>query len=410
MKKKNGLFLFMIATLILSGCWSSNEINDLAILNILGIDENEAGEIEVSAVFVKPESLFTESIVGGRGGVRENKFLIQTTTGKDMFEALGKISNAVSEKIYFGHVNAVIFGEIAAHKRMESSMDFLRREYDFRPNINILVTKGKAADIIKTPPTFNSTIGMEINDMVDESQLMNTNMIKDLSQFMKDVSSNTKDPITGVLLKSTDIGIESEGENKASQDGQEQQTIETLSLQGTAAFKGGNLKGFLDERQTRGLMAIKGKLRNEIIVLDCAGDDSGTISLIIKESQSQLEPKINDDSIKMDVAIQVEGQIREITCSNFHLDTNQLELLNKQLKEVIKKEALSVLNKAQKQWETDIFGFGEAIYRKEPKLWDQLAPNWRDGYLKDISVAIKVETNISRYGLQTEPSKANESR
>ncbi|MCM3760742.1 Ger(x)C family spore germination protein [Alkalihalobacillus oceani] len=415
--------LILLATICLAGCWSNREINDLAIISVLGVDENEAGDLEVSALFIKAESLFSDTFVGGAGGQHKNKFLIHTSTGKDMFEAIGKLASAVSEEAYFGHVSTVIFGERAARNHMETSLDFFKRENDFRPNINMLVTKGQAADLLKLRPQFNSTLGSEINDLVNINEFASTQVIHDLMQFRKHVSSNTIDPVTGVVIpaeqlrvevRSEDMGSENQNEpgaeEQANTEENEQENMETLSLYGTAAFKGGELVGFLDERQTRGLLSIQGELSNDVLVLDCGKNGPGAIGLLLQNSQSQLIPEISAQQLNMTLNIQVNAQLKEISCLDFNVDTDQIELLNRKLEKAIRQDVTSVLNVAQKQWETDIFGFGEAIYRKYPKQWDQMAPEWRNGLLKEMNIDLNVEANIIRYGQQKDPSKANESR
>jgi spore germination protein KC len=71
---------------------------------------------------------------------------------------------------------------------------------------------------------------------------------------------------------------------------------------------------------------------------------------------------------------------------------------------------MSTISKAKDQWQTDIFGFGEVIYRKNPKKWDQMSKQWRTSGLKNMKVKVKVTGNIAGYGLQEDPIKANESR
>jgi len=205
-----GLFF---ASVFLTGCWSAKEVNDLAIINIIGIDQTETGEIEVSTLIPKPSFLFPQTNLGGQGG-DQNKFLIETTTGESIFEAMGKLSKSISERVYLGHTNVIIFGEKAARETMESSLDFFRRENEFRPNILLLVTKGKASEIIQTSPELNSTLGQEIRDMVKSDLFASTKMVKDISQFMKDLSSNTTDPVTGVIMPAKEKGVEVEGEKR----------------------------------------------------------------------------------------------------------------------------------------------------------------------------------------------------
>ncbi|HPD01686.1 MAG TPA: Ger(x)C family spore germination C-terminal domain-containing protein, partial [Acetivibrio sp.] len=55
------------------------------------------------------------------------------------------------------------------------------------------------------------------------------------------------------------------------------------------------------------------------------------------------------------------------------------------------------LNKAQKELKTDIFGFGEEIHRKHPKLWKKLKKEWSNKF-PDLPVNITVEVETKQLG------------
>jgi spore germination protein KC len=420
------VILLLILTLSLTGCWSAHEIDELAIVDVIGVDENEAGELEVTASVVKSDNLFARTSVGGIGeGEKQSRSLIETATGKSIYEAMGKLSSSLSERIYLGHLTVIIFGEQAARERMEASLDFFRRENDFRPNIQLYVTKGTASDIIRTSPELKPTLGLEIEQLSERTRYSSSKMMQDLSQFMESLSSNTTDPITAVISSGKDRGINAEGEKsinkketrkdeqgiKMNSSTEDERNISTvLSLDGTAVFKGGQLKGWLDDQETRGLLWIRGEIENSIAVLSCGKKDDETVSVNVRDSQSQIVPKLSNDGTKMTVNIKVDADIGEITCPEYNVDTASIEQLNQQFEELIREEVTTVLNKAQKEWQADIFGFGKMIYRKYPKEWDQMASQWREGGLKQANVDIKVTANISRFGLNKDPSRSNESR
>ncbi|MEK5392282.1 hypothetical protein NSQ59_18140 [Margalitia sp. FSL K6-0131] len=54
------IFLCFLITFLLSGCWSSKEINNIAIINAIGVDQNEKGEIVLSVAVIKPNNLFPQ--------------------------------------------------------------------------------------------------------------------------------------------------------------------------------------------------------------------------------------------------------------------------------------------------------------------------------------------------------------
>lgn len=55
----------LVIILSLTGCWSSHEVNDLSTISVIGIDENDAGQVELTAVITKPYTLFSKTSVSG---------------------------------------------------------------------------------------------------------------------------------------------------------------------------------------------------------------------------------------------------------------------------------------------------------------------------------------------------------
>jgi spore germination protein KC len=405
-KRFLAFLLTILAILSITGCWSAQEINNLAIIHMVGVDEDSAGDVTLTVSVVKPNMLFSQG--AGTPGNPEESFLINTATGKNLFEAMGKLSSVIPEKIYLGHVNAVVFGEKAARNRMTTSLDFFKRQNDFRPSIQLFVTKGLAEDIVKKTPSLNPTLASELYDLALNSRFSSTKMLKDISKFTDALTSDTIDPITAVINTPTEkqqIKVEKTPSKR------EPNAPNKLSLYETAAFKGSKLQGFLTQEETRGLLWIRGELEKGHLILACGSSDpEGKVGLNLRKSTSTMIPTLSDDQLKMEVNIQAEADIVEVTCKDFSGDTAQIEKLNKQFEAKIRAESLKTLSIAQQQWETDIFGFGRAIYRKYPAQWDHLAPGWRKGGLKSLDVELNVSGNISRYGLLKEQSKANESR
>jgi spore germination protein KC len=395
MGRSKGFACCSILFLLLTGCWSVQEIDNLAITNVIGIDQNEAGEVVVTALFVKPYAVFPHTN-GGIGSDQE-RFILEQASGRSIFQAIGTLSSSVSETIYLGHVETIVFGEKAARERMESSLDFFKRKNDFRPNVRLLVTRGTASALLQAEPQLSVTLGSELKDLSTSNRFSTARMVRDLSQFTEALASNTMDPVTGAVQFAVDRGVTSNHPD-------------SLLLQETAVFKGAKLIGFLDQRETRGLLWLQGKLNNDIVVMDCGGNDTGTVSLIMRGAESKKSPHLSGDTPSFDVDIRVEADIGEFTCSERGVDSIQMDRLNKQLASRVREETTAVLQKAKEQWQTDIFGFGKSMYRKYPEQWSRLAPEWRNGALRDMKVNIKVEANISRYGLLKDPVKADESR
>ena len=66
-----------------------------------------------------------------------------------------------------------------------------------------------------------------------------------------------------------------------------------------------------------------------------------------------------------------------------------------------------VLEKAQKEYNSDIFGFGMLIWRKYPKEWKDYYKNMWNEIFPNLDVAVHVRSTLLRGGLSTRSIKIN---
>ncbi len=67
-------------------------------------------------------------------------------------------------------------------------------------------------------------------------------------------------------------------------------------------------------------------------------------------------------------------------------------VLNRALEDKIKLICEAALERAQKQLQTDIFGFGEAVHRKDPAYWKKVKDKWSLEYAgMPVDVSVKAE-------------------
>lgn len=410
-RKIFSLVLLVLFSIFLTGCWSSHEIENLAVVDIMGIDQDDSGQFELTISIINPAP--TQN---GIGKIRLTT-VVETATGKTLYEAVEKLSSTLSKDIYFGNIGIVVVGERAAQNKMESVLDFLKRDNHIRPYVQLLITREKIIDIIKTDPQLKSSLGTEIHSMVTNRHYKHTEIVKDLSQFLKGFSSDTKDSFTGEIRLAEKSGINITEKTKLSEkditkkdkEGVEQNSG-ALSLQGAAVFKQKKYIGWLNDQEARGLLLLRGELTHDIIVVTCPKEGNGSISIMISQLSSQLSPHFIGGQPVMDVNIKVDGDILDIDCPDFNLTVDQINQLNIALEEEIKQEIMTVLDKAQKQWQADVFGFGDTIYHHYPDEWNQISSQWRDGGLSGMKLNISIVANVSRSGLTKSPVKANESR
>lgn len=392
----------------LTGCFGSHAPNDTALINVLGLDKSENGDYEITLLIYRPEALFSNSRARTEGGVISTPLFKTTITGKGIFEVFEKASSVIAKRLVWTHMDVIVIGEELAKDGIRPIFDFMKRENEFRLNNKVLITKGKASDILSINPLTENNLGAEIYNINVYSQFHTTPIVHDVAKMASLLRSDTSDPFTGEISKTSPskIAIEEIGVKPQVSPDQVKPSF-GVNLDGLAVFKRDQLVGWLNNEEARSVGFIRGKVKNSVIVLDCP-DKDGFITVETTKTSSKLKPSFLDGNAKMNVNIKVHGTLKEMTCSNLIVDSNLMEQLNKQLEKEMKKEIKKVLTKVQTQWQSDIFGFGETIYKHQPKVWHDLAPTWRHGGLSSLNVKLSINANLSRNGLIRNPITTKE--
>lgn len=99
----------------------------------------------------------------------------------------------------------------------------------------------------------------------------------------------------------------------------------------------------------------------------------------------------------MNITINVEGNVGSVEC---HINLNELGTID-ELEKIYEKDLRENINKTivtlQKQYKSDVFGFGEAIYRSNPKEWNKMKDHWDEEFSK-LMFNVEVDLKIVRTG------------
>lgn len=74
------------------------------------------------------------------------------------------------------------------------------------------------------------------------------------------------------------------------------------------------------------------------------------------------------------------------------------EKLENQIEMNLKANVENLIKKVQKEFKSDIFGFGEMIKRNHPSVWEKIKDNWVDIF-PNLDIKVNSEIIISGSGL-----------
>ncbi|AIQ56367.1 Ger(x)C family spore germination protein [Paenibacillus borealis] len=390
--------LLLVCSLILlttqTSCWSSKEIEDLALYSGLALDVGEPTLTEQAlqdqgATYPKRNTitvtiqLVPANSVGGTGRQSSSSssssdapYLNVTGTGDSVLEIFRQYSLRLDRPIIGHHLKVIVVStELLKRQEMNQLLDFVLRDNDIRPSTMVFLSQGRAEDTLISKEK-NEIPAFHIRDMVHNQRR----------------TSKVLDP---VILSKMDALMYSKRsfalQNLVTANGE-------VEFSGAGIIKGdtGHWVGALNQEDTECLAWLTNEGQTGII--KTYDGNKQEITYEMKAMKSEITAKMNGDSLAFDVKIATEGRLSE----TWNIDDYPAAVKNSQKAEQLFKKRLeqmmhSLMQKLQSDYKTDVAGFGEKLSIQEPALWRKVEDHWDDVFSR-TPIHINVDLKITDFG------------
>lgn len=227
-----------------------------------------------------------------------------------------------------------------------------------RLNTWILVTKGQALDVLKTEPEMEQLLSQEIIGLVQNNQpTVSKAVTTDIKSFINQLITPGQDAVASYIeIFKRD---EETGENKTQGSSTEDEPQKALRLIGASVFRKEKLAGFLDDLETKGFLYGIGKAKQGTISINVHEPDKNDVVFAMTRSSSKIIPKVDRDEITFIIEIFAEGDLQQHEDTKPIADPKTMKTIEERTAQEIKAMVEKALNKAQKEFEADIFGLGD---------------------------------------------------
>lgn len=390
--------LLLVCSLILlttqTSCWSSKEIEDLALYSGLALDVGEPTLTEQAlqdqgATYPKRNTitatiqLVPANSLGGTGRQSSSSssssdapYLNVTGTGDSVLEIFRQYSLRLDRPIIGHHLKVIVVStELLKRQEMNQLMDFVLRDNDIRPSTMVFLSQGRAEDTLISKEK-NEIPAFHIRDMVHNQKR----------------TSKVMDP---VILSKMDALMYSKRsfalQNLVTANGE-------VEFSGAGIIKGdtGHWVGALNQEDTECLAWLTNEGQTGII--KTYDGNKQEITYEMKAMKSEINAKMNGDSLAFDVKIATEGRLSE----TWNIDDYPAAVKNSQKAEKLFKEKLeqmmqALIQKLQSDYKADVAGFGERLSIQKPALWRKSEDHWDDVFSR-TPIHINVELKITDFG------------
>ncbi len=373
--------ILVISVLVLAGCWDVQELTEIGIVTAMAIDIDEnTGEYILTSQYLRPsaESTFTSS--------QDESFLIVAVKGRTISELMRKANHKIDRKAFYAHNKVIVVSEQVAKEGLISLFETFQREQEVRSYVWVAVAQETSAAAI-IEKQHNSISKLPANFLYSLFDNAEYDAVADnLLTFYKDALEMGSNPVLGVLT------LEKEESKK------------NLHLSGGAVFKKDKLVGFISNEETMAYNWITNKNENsQIGALTFPYKENDYITLNLTELKSKIVPNVtNKSDISFTIKIKHTVEIAEQQAINNFSQKKDviqfIEEIEKIAESEIENKLVKVLSRAQKEFQTDIFGFGDILNKKNPVVWNQVKKNWETEFI-NASFDLDVEVEILNSGL-----------
>jgi spore germination protein KC len=391
------LLVFNCSLLLLTGCWDRQEPENLAIVLAGGYDYNPDTNMYKIILQVASPLVAAGGGQGGGGGTENPPYWTVSGWGYTPIDAVANIRKKVSREIHYSHLQLLILSEELVKTRgVVTVMDTLARSRQSRPVVIIAVARGNVEKMLSVNFPIETTNAQGLIDHITiTSRELGTSINQTGRKFLNKLFQPGIEPVA-IYLELINQK-EAEKEDKPKPD-----SPPYIQHSGLAAFRNDKMVGVLNERETRGWSWLRDQGKEGIINITYPENEKTYLTLLALRNGYKIEPYFREDgSPAIKAQVKVAGNIISATGRvSFKEWTPITQSMENRFAEAIRNDIKLAIEKTQ-SLKSDIFGFGNAFYRKYYKEWLKMEENWPEIFA-ELPVEIDVRATIKRTGMVNE--------
>lgn len=377
------LIILIPVIFIFCGCRDYKELNDIAIVSGMSIDKKK-DKYKISILVANSKNSDGSQKEGVAGTA------VYTTKSKSIANAIKDLDNILPKKIYLGHLGIVILSDQVAKDGIDNITDYFFRNPETTKGFYIIMTEENelaenALKIISPLESFpfqniklsieNSSSSGAVTDNLTYSEFLEKYLKKGSEAYIPTIKivGNVKKGSSTKTLESTKVKT-------------------YVDTKGLALFKSNKLVGYTKKNESRGINLVLNNAEEIVIKNNCK---EGYIATIVNRIKAKRKVKFVNNKPFFYITITGNGDIEETNCNIDLKNDNDIKKIEKKINNSIKKLVNKGIKKS-KEYKTDVFEFGNLVYKKNPKFYKHI-DDW-NSYFKNVKTNVKVNIKIRNKG------------
>lgn len=359
------ILLLIMVMLCFTGCWNYRELDGLTMVSGFAIDKGEQGH----------KYHLTFELLN----LAENKAAAEQleSDGDTIFDAVRNAIEKTQKKLFFSDCNIIVINQDIASEGIAPLLDWITRDTELRLTIKPIISKEKTAgEILRPKPVTDTLQSFEISKAL---QLSSVHLSKSPKVELYEAVDMLGGDDTSLILPAIKVTESNRGK--------------TTELDGTAVFKKDKLVGYLDSDESKFLLFLKNQISDSLFLTNLDSKDKN-VALEIISSQTKVTPVILNGSVMMNIKIETQAAFAEDQTAKDYLTEDGIKEVEKSADATMQAGVSDLIKKVQKEYKSDIFGFGASISRSMPDWWKKNKSSW-DKSFPSLKYTISVDMKIT---------------
>ncbi|AZV58335.1 Ger(x)C family spore germination protein [Clostridium sp. AWRP] len=386
MKYKSTLFYILIFTFSISlyGCSSDkSELNEINVVAGIGIDKISSNNtFLITLEIINPSHSKGDSTVSKR----ENKSIIQVSTGHSIFSTMQNFSKNNPVLLDFSHAKVIILSRELCESESEVSevMDYLSRNRQIRSTSWIFVSNKPAREILQSRILGDSATSTAINSMMTLFKKNGPIVPININNFIIESKNESKSTFAPV------IDIEKSKDSTAAK----------ITVERMAIFKNNHLMGILTSEESKSLLWIVDYAKGHEVIFPIKSGINDNVTIDVFKKSDKIIPHLTENGINTEIQCSGTAFIEET--QNINISPEAINNLQYNIESTLESQLNKLIYKSQKDLNTDFIGFSTKIYNNNPKEWINIKKNWSQIF-PNIKYEINFKIKVTNIGIVKDP-------
>ncbi|HEX6971952.1 MAG TPA: Ger(x)C family spore germination protein [Limnochordia bacterium] len=406
-----GACLIAGAAALCGGCMDRIELNRLAIVDMLGLDLSENGELFVSAQFILPGEFAGSSMRPSPSSQGDPVYTL-SATGLTAPDALAKIQRTLPRRLFLGHIRAIVLGERLARAGIGLAIEFVGRMPQIRKSVSLFVANGRAYDLLQVRPRYARVPAEALEGLLRADALEEFSM----ADFTLALVEEGRDPVLPLIAAYR-------RPDAAAAPREDRPPGESFEFQiaGLAIFRGdkyvgalrgldAEIGGWLVGAGARARLTIGVPVADEQAPAEAGSQDRSTgsasaehvVTISFRRPRAHFNVRTGPSGPVTEVVLSSAATIETVRAPLALGQAAAIEQLRTLANEALRERITRVVTIATRELRADIFGLGAALHRSDPEAWHALEERWYE-VLPRVQIHIVARAALRASGIANSP-------